>query len=99
MAELSEVVLTWVLTTLACFWIIVRDERALPPELAARAWPSVSRDAAIIAFGQIAVLVHFWKTRRWGLRGFGLGVLWTVAATLPALAADFALSLVFPELG
>lgn len=98
MSEIVAIVLDWVLTTTACFFVVIRDERALDPALRERAWPPVSRDAAIIAFGQIALLVHFWKTRRWGIKGFALGVAWMVGVSLPALATNFVLGLIFPEL-
>ena len=97
MAEVIELLLSWIATTIACFYVVMRDEQRLPPELLARAWPPTSRTAAIVAFGQLAVWVHFWKTRRYGIRGFFLGVFWTVATTLPALAIGFLLDLIFPD--
>lgn len=98
MIEIVAILLDWVLTTTACFYVVIRDERALSPPLRERAWPAVSRDAAIVSFGQIAVLVHFWKTRHYGLKGFALGVVWTIGVSLPALATNFVLGLIFPEL-
>lgn len=97
MAEVLDLLLSWIATTVACFYVVMRDERRLPPELLERAWPSASRAAAIVAFWQIAVWVHFWKTRRYGLRGFFLGLFWAVAATMPALAIGFVLDLIFPD--
>ncbi len=98
MGEYVALIVSWILTTVGCFVVVIRDERRLEAAERERAWPAVSRDAAIIAFSQIAVVVHFWKTRRWGLKGLGLGVLYALVATLPALAADFVLGLIFPEL-
>lgn len=97
MLEVVDLLLSWIATTAACFYVVMRDERRLPPELLERAWPSSSRAAAIIAFGQIAVWVHFWKTRRYGIRGFLLGLLWMVGTSLPALAIGFLLDLVYPD--
>ena len=94
--EVVALFLDWVLTTAMCFVVVIWDERRLPPERLARAWPAVSRDAAIVAFSQIAVVVHFWKTRRWSVVGFLLGLLAAVVATLPTLALDLVLDLLFP---
>lgn len=71
------------------------DQRRVTPDLVERAWPPASRAAAIIAFGQLAVWVHFWKTRKFGVRGFALGFFWAVAVSLPALAIGFLLDLIF----
>ena len=81
---------------LAAFLVARHDAQRLTPDLLERAWPSASRAAAIVSFGQIAVWVHFWKTRRFGVLGLLLGVFWAVALTLPALAVGFILDQIFP---
>lgn len=75
--------------------VMRRDQKRVTPDLVERAWPPASRAAAIIAFGQIAVWVHFWKTRKFGTRGFFLGFFWAVAVSLPALAIGYVLDLIF----
>ena len=88
---------TGLLSTPAAFFVSRRDAKRVKPELLERAWPWASRGSAILGFGQIAVWVHFWKTRRFGARGFFLGVFWAVAALMPGLAIGFVLDLIFPD--
>ena len=83
--------------SVSAYFVARRDARRVTPDLLERAWPAVSRAAAIVAFGQVAVWVHFWKTRRYGFRGFFLGFFWMVALTMPALAVGFVLDLIFPD--
>jgi hypothetical protein len=75
-AHTIELVLSWAVTTTLLFVVVVTDERRLPPERLARAWPATSRDAAIVAFGILALPIHFMRTRGHfgGLRGV-LGIL------------------------
>jgi hypothetical protein len=85
--ELLQIVVSWAVTLPAVAAIIVHDERRLVGERRDRAWPAVSRDAAIFALWNLGVphlcvLVHFGRTRR-GLAGFAIG--------LAALAAVVAL--------
>ena len=84
-------------STPAAFFVARRDAKRVTPELVERAWPWASRGSAIIGFGQIAVWVHFWKTRRFGVRGLFLGLFWAVAALMPGLAVGFVLDLIFPD--
>lgn len=88
MHNVAELVLSWLVTTALTFVIIILDERWMGEKLLARAWPPSSRDAAIIAFGPIALLVHFMRTRG-GFRswkkfflGLPLGFLMGVVALL-----------------
>ncbi len=81
-------------------WVIDRDMRRLPPAMLERAYSVTSFAAAIFAgyqLGnpQIAVLVHFVRTRRsiWGVLQ---GVLWVVVAYLPGIAFAALLDLVMP---
>lgn len=61
--ELLVLLLSWIVTNLASFAIVILDERHLSSARLERAWPRSSRDAAIIAFGPLAVPVHFVRTR------------------------------------
>lgn len=62
-AELLALVVSWATTTTLYFAIVMVDERRLSPAQLERAWPVASRNSAIVAFGPIAILVHFIKTR------------------------------------
>ena len=90
--EFVQVVTNLIVTLVAVPAIIVGDERRLCGEELARAWPPVSRDAAIFgiyAYGiPVCLIVHFSRTRR-SMRGFLIGVLWfaLVYAVLFALDA------------
>jgi hypothetical protein len=75
--EVIELVLSWLVTTTMIFAVVIGDERDLDEVQAERAWPATSRDAAIVAFGILAVPIHFARTRGdfRSLRG-ALGVLY-----------------------
>ncbi len=80
-------VLSWVITTALTFVVVRLDERRLSEEKLERAWPASSRDAAIVAFGLLALPFHFGKTRGHlrsvrGLLGYPLGFLLGIAALL-----------------
>lgn len=75
MGDVLAIVLPWIATTWACFYVVGRDERRLPPSMLARAWPAVSKVSALVGFGLFAVPVHFWRTRR-GWLGIVVGLLW-----------------------
>lgn len=83
-SDVIELAASWAVTTTATFLVVLVDERRLPREALARAWPPASRDAAIVGFGPLALVVHFAKTR--GHMRSGRGVL--------GLAAGLALGLV-----
>ena len=72
-------------------WIVRRDMRRLPPAQLARAWNDATIWSAVVAFGPVALVVHFTKTRR-SLLGFVLGVAWAVISALALLALAFAFS-------
>lgn len=63
MHNVAELVLSWIVTTALTFAVIMLDERWMKAEHLERAWPPTSRDAAIIAFGPLAIPVHFLRTR------------------------------------
>ena len=82
-----ELGVSWVVTTALEFLVVVFDERRLRGERLERAWPSQSRDAAIVAFGPLALLVHFARTRGHvrsvrGVAGLAWGVLLGTLAVL-----------------
>ena len=84
--EMIELVLSWIVSTTLLFAVVILDERRfLKEEQLERAWPPSSRDAAIVAFGGLALPVHFIKTRghtksAWGLLGFVWGLVLGVIA-------------------
>ena len=87
-SEVVELVLSWVVTNALTFLVVIVDERKILREDALeRAWPPSSRDAAIVAFGILALPVHFIKTRGHfrslrGLLGFPLGLVLGVTAVI-----------------
>ena len=81
--ELLQIVASWSVTLPLVAWVIVRDERHLEEPALDRAWPPVSRDAAIFGMWNmgvhpLCVLIHFVRTRRSAL-GALLGLAWLVA--------------------
>lgn len=72
-------------------WIIRRDMRRLPPARLARAWNDATIWSAVVAFGPVALVVYFAKTRR-SVLGFVLGVGWAVLSVVPLTALAFAFS-------
>jgi hypothetical protein len=69
-------------------WVIRRDLRRLPANQLARAWNDATVWSAVAAFGPLALIVYFARTRR-SLRGFGLGLFWAVASLAAAAAAGW----------
>jgi len=81
--EFVQVLSSMIVSTATVAAIVVVDERRLGAGARARAWPRVSRDAAIFGawifgalFGCLLLFVHFARTRGL-LVGLGLGLLWT----------------------
>jgi hypothetical protein len=72
-SEALLVVLSLTLNALLPYLIVRRDLRRLPDERLARAWTDASFLSAVVAFGPLALPIHFAKTRR-SVIGFGLGV-------------------------
>jgi hypothetical protein len=101
--ELVQVVASWAATLPAVVAVIVHDEKRLSgPELQ-RAWPPVSRDAAIFAMWNmgiphLCVLVHFVRTRR-SLRGAAAGMLWLCAVVLLNVGAQWTATWAVDALG
>lgn len=106
MPHVLELVASWVVTNALMFAIIILDERKiLKPEQLERAWPPSSRDAAIIGFGPLALILHFVRTRGnfrsplgivMKLFGFVLGI---VALAIVLVVGGLFLDLVFWVLG
>ena len=96
--EVIELLLSWFVTTTLTFGVVIADERRMSAERLARAWPPSSRDAAIIAFGVLALPVHFARTRgRWGsvrgVLGYPLGLfLGLLAMVVVAVASGLLVS-------
>lgn len=93
-------VLSWAITRALTFAVVIVDERRMSPERLERAWPPASRDAAIMAFGPLALPVHFMKTRGHlrsarGVLGLLLGlVMGLLAVVLVAVVSGLVLELV-----
>jgi hypothetical protein len=62
-------------------WVIRGDLRGLSAERLARAWLDSTVWSAVVAFGPLALVVHFTRTRR-SVLGFGLGLGWAVLAMM-----------------
>ena len=63
MHNVAELIISWIVTTGLTFAVILMDEGWMSEERLQRAWPPSSRDAAIIAFGPLAIILHFLRTR------------------------------------
>jgi len=81
MDDVLSLVIPWAASIALLFLIVVRDERRMPSDMLARAWPSSTRASAIVCFGLLALPVHFGRTRR-SLKGVALGVAWAIAVAL-----------------
>jgi len=94
--EVVAILLSGAITWTVCAIIIKRDEKKLGEEMLARAYPPATLIMSVFAFQQIAVLVHFVRTRR-SVKGFFLGLGWAVLAALPALLVDAIFGLFLPD--
>src|SRR5947208_2433576 len=75
MAEMLVVALSFTLNAALPYFIVKRDLLRLSGERLSRAWNEASFLSAVIAFGPLAILVHFVKTRRsWAGLALGLGL-------------------------
>ena len=98
-AEVIELLVSWLVANALTFLVVILDERRiLKEEQLERAWPPASRNAAIIAFGLLALPFHFAKTRgTWtsvgGVSKRGLWfVLGLVIAVIVAIASGLVIS-------
>jgi hypothetical protein len=101
--ELVQTLVSWAVTLPSVAAVIVGDTRRLRDEQLARAWPDVSRDAAIFGLWNVGVhplclVVHFARTRR-TLAGFGLGLLWLELVLLADLGAQLGVEALVSRLG
>jgi hypothetical protein len=93
-----DLLVSWAVTTALTFAVVVFDERRMAPERLARAWPPSSRDAAIVAFGPLAIPIHFAKTAGIprglrGMPGMAVGLVVGIAVmALVGLASGLAVS-------
>lgn len=95
MNEVVELLGSWALTTALTFAVVIAHERLMSEERRERAWPPASRDAAIVAFGPLALPFHFARTLgrfftfralehvKWWL-GFAMGLAIAVVISLLA---------------
>ena len=97
MREVVQILVSWVVTTAASFAVVMWDERRLRGGDADRAWPAASRDSALVAFGALAVPVHFLRTRR-GLLGKALGFVAGAVVAAASIAAEWVTSYLFDVL-
>jgi hypothetical protein len=86
--ELVQIIASWAATAPIVVATVLFDERRLTSDQLSRAWPPVSRDAAVfvgwmlgfnVFFLVAFFLVHFVRTRGWG-RGVLLGFAWACVA-------------------
>lgn len=63
MSEVAELLVSWAVTTALSFAVVLADERWMSEARREQAWPAASRDAAIVAFGPLALPFHFARTR------------------------------------
>ena len=102
----SLVAVWFVWTAMGCYTgltvlFIDRDMRKLSPERLARAWSPVQLAAAVFAMmqvgiPQIAIIVHFVRTRR-SILGFFLGLFWAALTYLPILVLAAILGPLLPD--
>ena len=102
--ELLQVLASWAVTLPGVTAIVVLDERRLRGARLQRAWPPVSRDAAIFASWQLGLLlffvplVHFVRTRR-SVSGLFYGMGWLAVLLDAALCAQLAVEAAVDCLG
>lgn len=64
MVDVLDVVISILVGSVGTWLVVTWDERRLPEDLLARAWPPSSKLAGALAFGPLALPVHYWRTRR-----------------------------------
>jgi hypothetical protein len=92
--ELLQVVVSMAVTLPAVAAIIAVDERRLRGPALERAWPPVSRDAAIFGLWNLGIHLlciplHFVRTRR-SLAGLALGTGWLMLVIAAEVGAQVA---------
>jgi hypothetical protein len=95
--ELVQILASWAASAPVLVAVVRLDERRLSPFALARAWPTVSRDAAVFALWMFGFhpafvlaffLTHFMRTRAL-LRGALLGTAWTLAVVAVDVGAQW----------
>ena len=94
--EVVAILVSGAVSWTASAWIIKRDEKKLDETMLARAYPPATLIASVFLFQQLAVVVHFVRTRR-SFTGFFLGLGWAIAALVPALILDAIFGLFLPD--
>lgn len=94
--EVVAILVSGAVSWTASAWIIKRDEKKLDGPMLARAYAPATLIASVFLFQQIAVLVHFIRTRR-SFKGFFLGLGWAIAALVPSIVIDAIFGLFLPE--
>ena len=94
--EVVAILVSGAVSWTASAWIIKRDEKKLNDAMLARAYPPATLIASVFLFQQIAVLVHFIRTRR-SFKGFFLGLGWAITAFIPSIILDAILGLFLPD--
>jgi hypothetical protein len=94
--EVVAILVSGAVSWTASAWIIKRDEKRLDDVMLARAYAPATLIASVFLFQQIAVLVHFIRTRR-SFKGFFLGLGWAIAAIIPSIIVDAVFGLFLPE--
>jgi len=94
--EVVAIIVSGAVSWTASAWIIKRDEKKLDDVMLARAYAPATLIASVFLFQQIAVLVHFIRTRR-SFRGFFLGLGWAIAALVPSIIVDAIFGLFLPD--
>lgn len=79
MSQVLDVAVQIALNILVPWWIVRRDLRRLRGVELDRSWNDASFWSAIVVFNQLAIPVHFIKTRR-SLRGVLIGIGWMAVA-------------------
>jgi hypothetical protein len=92
-----DLAVSWAFELAAATAVVLADERYLErkrDELRfSRTWPPASRMAAIFFFGELAVFLHFARTRR-SVLGVVLGLFAAGAVTLVGGAASYLADLI-----
>ncbi len=94
--EIAAILVSGAVSWTVSALVIKRDEKKLDETMLARAYPPATLAASVFLFQQVAVLVHFVRTRR-SFKGFLLGIGWAVAAMIPSFVVDALFGLFLPD--
>lgn len=85
--EIAALLLSAAASWASSAWIILRDQKKLSGLWLERSYAPATLACSVFAFQQIAVFVHFVRTRR-SLGGVLLGLFWAAVAFVPALLVN-----------